>query len=105
MLSIFVFCFFENFCLATREKRSFLDLEFFRDVKSYLSPLFIIPLILAEFYNAGQNILIWNLGNVTQSKKGNFVSRRKWVRVGENSYTNCQKRKFVLPVLSTSGDK
>src|SRR6266498_1805195 len=42
--------------------------------------LFITPLILAEFHNAGQIFLFGNLGNVTQSKKRNFAFRRKLVK-------------------------
>src|SRR6266498_2805304 len=42
--------------------------------------LFITPLILAEFHNAGQIFLFGNLGNVTQSKKENFAFRRKLVK-------------------------
>src|SRR6266498_443661 len=52
---------------------SILGTEFFRDVKSYSSHyLFIISLILAEFYNAGQIFLFSNLDNIIQSKKEKF---------------------------------
>src|SRR6266540_1191502 len=39
--------------------------------------LFITPLILAEFHNAGQIFLFGNLGNVTQSKKRKFCFSAK----------------------------
>jgi len=40
--------------------------------------LFVTSIILAKFYNAGRNFLIWNQCNVTQPKKGNFVFRENW---------------------------
>src|SRR5579859_3381583 len=58
--------------------------------------LFVTFLILAKFYNAGRNFLIWHQCNVTQPKKEILFS----AKIEIFRYTKFQKRKFLCRSLN-----